>query len=617
MKISCFALALVTFSNSLHSLKAFLCDPNLGDDFKNNLDISQWPTLNGSTNRKRDDSIAFFASGDFLCKRGAEMEGKIVVLGDYTVEANGLSNVVNVGQGSQVVPSENQVVMTVGGDLYLGRSVDFFTTDTGSLRVGGQFTTSDGGGFYLPGPTVVNSPLAEIENLDFEILLEDLQLKSAYWATLTSNGVVGRADQWAPVVFTAGDSSALQVFNLGANDLNFNVGTNVIFHSSLADRTILINVGAGGNMVSTLANIASMVDPAGGSNHNFGPTYTANILWNFYAATTVKIGDYKTGNGEFVGTILVPGVNNGVTSTLTLTVPGHSGQVIVNGNVIQDKGGSEWHNYPFDPITPLPEHPDCDTPPVSSPVSSPAKISGDPHIKAWNGEHYDFHGVCDLVMLKNPSFDNGVGMDIQVRTKRTKQWSYISSAVLKIGEETLEVKGDRKGCQYWINSVAGGDLQSLNGFTVTHNQINANTMEFIVYLNGDQRIVLKTFKEMVGVEIFAATETEFGSSLGLMGTFGEGLKLGRDRVLIEDDMQFGQEWQVQASEPMLFHDVEGPQAPVQCEIPQATTLRRRLDESKISIKEAELACSGVASDDFDSCVFDIIATSDIESAGAY
>merc|ERR1711862_478410 len=132
-----------------------------------------------------------------------------------------------------------------------------------------------------------------------------------------------------------------------------------------------------------------------------------------------------------------------------------------------------------------------------------------------------------------------------------------------------------------------------------------------------QRIIMKTYKEMVGVEIVGATENEFGSSLGLMGTFKEGLKLGRDRVLIEDNMQFGQEWQVQASEPMLFHDVEGPQAPVRCEIPQATTLRRRLEESKISFKEAELACSRVGSDDFDSCVFDIIATSDIEAAGMY
>lgn len=307
-----------------------------------------------------------------------------------------------------------------------------------------------------------------------------------------------------------------------------------------------------------------------------------------------------------------------------MSVPGHSGRVLVNGDVLQDRTGSEFHNYPFEPYTVLPTPDDCDDEvpigaPSSAPTGAPVFIAGDPHIKAWNGEQYDFHGVCDLVMLQNPTFNSGVGMDIHIRTKKTKQWSYIASAVLRIGEETLEVMGGNEGTQYWINGVAEADVLSVSGFTVILNQINTVKTEFIVYLNDDQKIIMKTFKEMVGVEMVATKGIDFGSSLGLMGTFREGLKMARDKVSIlsEDNNKFGQEWQVQPSERMLFHNVEGPQAPEKCEIPKVTTLRRRLDESKISLEQAEIACSRVGREHFNICVFDVMATSDLEVTGVY
>jgi hypothetical protein len=37
-----------------------------------------------------------------------------------------------------------------------------------------------------------------------------------------------------------------------------------------------------------------------------------------------------------------------------MSVPGHSGRVIVNGDVIQNNQGSEFHNYEFDPPCDLP-----------------------------------------------------------------------------------------------------------------------------------------------------------------------------------------------------------------------------------------------------------------------
>jgi hypothetical protein len=68
-----------------------------------------------------------------------------------------------------------------------------------------------------------------------------------------------------------------------------------------------------------------------------------------------------------------------------------------------------------------------------------AYVMGDPHFKTWSGETYDFHGICDLMLLHNPEFHDGLGMDIIVRSKQMKQFSFISTAVIRIGSETFEV----------------------------------------------------------------------------------------------------------------------------------------------------------------------------------
>jgi len=46
---------------------------------------------------------------------------------------------------------------------------------------------------------------------------------------------------------------------------------------------------------------------------------------------------------------------------------------------------------------------------------------GDPHLHTWMGMVYDFHCECDLVLLKSPSFDNGQGLYLHIRT----QWLMI------------------------------------------------------------------------------------------------------------------------------------------------------------------------------------------------
>ena len=95
----------------------------------------------------------------------------------------------------------------------------------------------------------------------------------------------------------------------------------------------------------------------------------------------------------------------------------------------------------------------------------------------------------------------------------------------------------------------------------------------------------------------------------------------RDGVTILDDPnEFGQQWQVLESEPMLFHSVEGVQHPTECAMPDpnlSEKKRRRLGESAISPEEAVQACTHVGELEFDACIFDVLATNDKGIARAY
>jgi len=259
----------------------------------------------------------------------------------------------------------------------------------------------------------------------------------------------------------------------------------------------------------------------------------------------------------------------------------------------------------------------CDCPNAApTPTGS---VIGDPHLKTWTGDHYDFHGICDLVLLQNPDFFSGKGMDIHIRTSKIKQWSYISAAVLRIGDETLEVTTENNQFQYYLNKVEGAGLRAgISGFEVSLNKVNTVQSDIVVDMGEAGSIKFTTFKEMIRVDVKSGVKNVFGSSLGLMGQYGSGKWLARDSATVmEDATEFGMEWQVRPEEPMLFHKVAGPQAPQKCELPSATSVRRRLLANTVTLEEAQVACGRVNEDDRDMCIFDVLAMDDKDVAGVY
>jgi hypothetical protein len=247
---------------------------------------------------------------------------------------------------------------------------------------------------------------------------------------------------------------------------------------------------------------------------------------------------------------------------------------------------------------------------------------GDPHFKTWRGQHYDFHGACDLIFLQSKEFESGLGLDVHIRTKIRRDMSYISSAVLRIGSDVLEVES--QGI-YYLNGVASAELPSeFSGFEFSHTQPTDKQHTFEVHLGGRERIKLKTYQDFVSVLIEQGLSKHFGHSVGLLGDFGEGRRFARDgKTILDDANVFGQEWQVLDTDPTLFQTVRFPQHPQKCTMPTPKTtdmLRRRLLEtSSVDELAAEKACAHWGEQGKEDCVFDVLTTGDLEIAvvGAY
>lgn len=64
----------------------------------------------------------------------------------------------------------------------------------------------------------------------------------------------------------------------------------------------------------------------------------------------------------------------------------------------------------------------------------------DPHFKTWHGEQFSFHGKCDLVLVRNPQFIDGLGLLIYIQTNTEKTLSYVKNVAIKIGKDVVEIE---------------------------------------------------------------------------------------------------------------------------------------------------------------------------------
>lgn len=258
--------------------------------------------------------------------------------------------------------------------------------------------------------------------------------------------------------------------------------------------------------------------------------------------------------------------------------------------------------------------------PSPSPDDGPGMV-GDPHLKSWKGEWFDYMGECDLKLLHAPSFDGKQDLDIHVRTKIQFTYSYIEAAALKIGDDVLEVGG---WGDFAFNGVDGGMrtddmVPKMGGYQVYYTMKDKKRHKFDVVVGEGKNITLNTFKDWVSVRVYDEDEDAFGAASGLLGTF-DGKMLSRDGTDMSDDMNaLGQDWQILPEEGQLFRSVRAPQYPEACILPEsksAGATSRRLGQKVVSEEAAKLACSKHTGSSYNFCFHDVMAAQDLELANS-
>lgn len=271
-----------------------------------------------------------------------------------------------------------------------------------------------------------------------------------------------------------------------------------------------------------------------------------------------------------------------------------------------------------------PEDPNSVNPEVAD-----AGGQGDPHFKTWRNEHFEFHGQCDLVLASDPDFNDGLGLDVQIRTKVVRYWSYIKSVAIRIGTDILEIEGNgghAEGLRYWINMEFMGAVKTVGGFPVIFKSKKRDKLKETILIDFDSKypgtqIEIQVWKEFVKVNFPNPTAEAFGNTVGILGDFHTGKTVGRDGVTVFDDyLLLGEEWQVLPADNMLFHSTEEPQFPRKCIEPEESNgmRRRRLGEMTVTEEEAEKACAHLKDKiDQKDCLYDVLALQSLDMAGAY
>ena len=345
------------FSSAIH-------DPSLGDSHYGQADEGMcYPKVHslGSGVSGNDDGVAMLVGGNYDGRKGAEIEGNMVVMGNFRVEQNGPSNFVSVGEGTQITPHKGGECITVGGDMSSAKRMEiFYPHYSCTAVVKGQ--RNDVNKIAPKWMTDSGFEYKQDSNLDmtkYEQQIDSLRAKSAYWSSLpttegASYGVSSRAFN-----IECTDDDVVQVFNIEVSSLQGQGYDTYVFNENCSDKTVLINVQGTGSVTFRTKHTKWTKDGQvqSGGWANFPSCMNSAILWNFPNAVDVAVEGYD----ELQGSILTTGNLHWKSGS------GQSGRTMVLGDLVQDYGGSEFHSFEFNPPKPLPD-PNCEE--VSPPTIS-------------------------------------------------------------------------------------------------------------------------------------------------------------------------------------------------------------------------------------------------------
>ncbi|MFE6868637.1 choice-of-anchor A family protein [Kitasatospora sp. NPDC057692] len=318
-----------------------------------------WPPVNNGDFTGRDAALSIFTGGNYtVAGRAAEAEGKIVTLGDFTVDKNGGGNFNAgvVGVGSRVVPPNGSDFLTVGGNVTVlpGNSLLIGGSDSQGQAFGNLRHTGT-----LTGTVAVDPPGEVIQDANaaapYQSVLTQIEDVSACVGRATATGTVALTASEA--TFTGDGTSMKQVFNVTGNLTSPTGGQiGLVFAGIPAGATVVVNMLSADPVVNTYTGTGLPGDQT--------TEMRSKLMWNFPTATSAQIN----GTAQFQGSVMA----GNPAGTTTIAMPGLNGRVYLAGNLVQTgNGGYEIHNYPFDG-----DLPDCEVTP--SPTPTPTETTASP-----------------------------------------------------------------------------------------------------------------------------------------------------------------------------------------------------------------------------------------------
>jgi choice-of-anchor A domain-containing protein len=173
--------------------------------------------------------------------------------------------------------SKTDVSLAVMGSINSGNPIN---VNGGSVDVGGSTNSrifnmnSQGSVTTKSSWPAGNSPLSQITQ------------DSTYWSTLSGNGTTNVANN--VFNFVAPANTALAVFNITDSTSLELANTNFNLMTNSSTKTILINVNSSDGTVN-LSSSSHFI------NDFLQSTWEGQVLWNFYNASAINLGDIFTG----------------------------------------------------------------------------------------------------------------------------------------------------------------------------------------------------------------------------------------------------------------------------------------------------------------------------------
>jgi len=383
---------------------------------------------NGGFSVGYDNSVSVLVGGSFTCIQGAGFEGRGVFLGDMNLLEEGCERMAATAHGSLIHPVENKVCVEVGGSVNIessfpnskyimyeyGNSLkSCHMVYKGDCTVNGDECGSNLSEleqqFIFTNGDVTQDSAMNLTHWSDQITL--LQQKASYWKTLAANGVTEVIE--SSLIMKAGpDNNPVQIFTINPIDSSINF---IVFTKELIGKTILIQVEGDGdfnvpNFCFQPADAIPTDDFICG--HDTFPTdLTGSIAWVFQSQGSLALA----GNYEFQGSIVKPW------GDLTVSMVGHSGRLIVGGDLTVDGEYTELHNYEFDPVShPLPLGDDVDAvceiePPttcvesyktLTSETACPSKPEGIVSLIKSSAEFPEDEPILYDIIVEEPSDSN-------------------------------------------------------------------------------------------------------------------------------------------------------------------------------------------------------------------